>query len=125
MAVLNGDSNDFFAQFNKTSGINHVILAYDLKAAVGCGAIKEYQPGIMEIKRMFVQPHKRGNGIGQKILNELLIWAKELNYDKCVLETGNKMPEAINLYKKCNFKIIPNYGQYAGITASICFGIDI
>ncbi|MGB5499367.1 MAG: GNAT family N-acetyltransferase, partial [Maribacter sp.] len=45
----------------------------------------------------------------------------ELSYEKCVLETGKRQPEAIQLYTKSGYKIIPNYGQYKGIANSICF----
>jgi hypothetical protein len=37
------------------------------------------------------------------------------------LETGKKQPEAIQLYQKSGYHIIPNYGQYAGIENSVCF----
>ena len=55
------------------------------------------------------------------ILKELEKWAAELNYTKCVLETGKKQPEAITLYLKNGYAIIPNYGQYIGIENSVCF----
>jgi len=48
-------------------------------------------------------------------------WASELNFKYCVLETGKRQPEAIALYKKNGYQIIPNYGQYHGIENSICF----
>ena len=83
--------------------------------------MKEYEEGIMEIKRMFVPIEKRGKGIAGKILTELQVWAKELGYKKCVLETGDKMIEAISLYKKNNFCIIKNYGQYSEVENSVCF----
>lgn len=125
LAVKNGDTNDFFAQYNKTDLIKHAVVAYEGKEPIGCGAMKEYDPTSMEIKRMFVPPHKRGNGISKAVLNELQKWAKELGYRKCVLETGDKMPEAIGLYTKSDFKVIPNYGQYANIKTSICFEKEI
>lgn len=122
LAIKNGETNAFFAQYNKIDKIKHVVLAYDSSGvAVGCGAMKEYSKDMMEIKRMFVPTDKRGNGIAGKILAELQHWAKELGYKKCVLETGDKMVEAIGLYTKHNFKRIPNYAQYAGIADSICF----
>jgi GNAT superfamily N-acetyltransferase len=70
---------------------------------------------------MFVLSEKRGVGIAQKILNELEIWAKELDYKKCVLETGIRQVEAVKFYKKCDYKIISNYGQYKNMKNSICF----
>lgn len=125
LAIKNGDTNDFFAQYNKIDSIQNVVVAYESEKAIGCGAMKKYENGVMEIKRMFVTIEKRGNGIAGKILAELEVWAKELNYRKCVLETGDKMIEAIGLYNKSNFKIIPNYGQYANIKSSICFEKEI
>ena len=55
------------------------------------------------------------------ILKELERWAAKLNYSKCILETGKKQPEAINLYKKNNYTVIDNYGQYASVDNSVCF----
>lgn len=75
----------------------------------------------MEIKRKFVPTKMRGKGVAVAVLNELESWARELGYEKCVLETGDKMLEAIGLYKKCGYKIISNYGQYANVENSICF----
>lgn len=117
----NGVVNDFFVQFNKIDEIKNVIIIYENHQAVGCGAMKKYDDNTMEIKRMYVPLENRGKGIATKVLQELEIWAKELGYKKCILETGNKMSEAISLYKKNSFKIISNYGQYVNITDSICF----
>ncbi|PRD48473.1 GNAT family N-acetyltransferase [Sphingobacterium haloxyli] len=121
LAIKNGDANDFFVRYNKIDHIRNVVLAYEANEVVGCGAMKEYGHGIMEIKRMYVPVNKRGNGIAGSILTELQKWAKELGYTKCILETGDKMVEAIGLYKKNNFEIIPNYGQYADVDSSVCF----
>lgn len=126
LARKNGAANAFFAQYNKIDHIKYVVVAYDANGiASGCGAMKEYEKEVIEIKRMFVPMDKRGNGIAGKILSELQIWAKELGYKKCILETGDKMVEAIGLYKKNNFQIIPNYGQYADVESSICFQKEI
>ncbi len=70
---------------------------------------------------MYVLPEKRGHGIASLVLRELEAWAKELNYTSCILETGYKQPEAISLYKRNLYNIIPNYGQYAGVESSVCF----
>ena len=121
LSTRNGETNEFFAQYNKIDQIKNVIIATIDNKPVGCGAIKAYDSDTMEIKRMFVPIEMRGKGIAVHILKNLEKWAKEMNYSKCILETGNKMPEAIRLYEKSNYKIIPNYGQYNGIEDSICF----
>lgn len=121
LAIRNGEDHSFFAQFNKINAIKHVILAFENEQVVGCGAIKEYDADTMEVKRMFVPLEKRGKGIASAVLKELEHWAKELGYQTCVLETGRKQPEAIAVYKKNNYRIIQNYGQYAGVESSVCF----
>jgi len=70
---------------------------------------------------MFTLPECRGKGIATKLLNELEKWTIELGYEKCILETGKRQPEAIALYKKNGYKSIPNYGQYTGMDNSVCF----
>ncbi|MES2680560.1 MAG: GNAT family N-acetyltransferase [Bacteroidota bacterium] len=121
LAIRDGEDHSFFAQFNKIASIKYVVVAYQNEKAVGCGAIKEYEAGVMEIKRMFVTEENRGKGIASLVLTELERWAGELGYQKCILETGEKQPEAIQLYKKNNYQVIPNYGQYAGVDSSLCF----
>lgn len=121
LAVRNGDSNDFFVQYNKIDSLNHVVVAYVDQVPVGCGAIKEYEVHSMEVKRMYVLPENRGTGVSVAVLKELEDWAMALGYKKCVLETGLKMPEAIGLYAKSGYQKIPNYGQYAGVEESVCF----
>ena len=121
LAIRDGEEHDFFAQFNKISAIKYVVVLYENGIAVGCGAIKEYEENVMEIKRMFVPLEKRGKGIASIVLKELESWTKELGFEKCILETGIKQPEAICLYKKNDFVIIKNYGQYAEIEDSVCF----
>jgi len=120
LAIRNGDANDFFAGYNKIDLIKHVVVAYHQQEPVGCGAIKLFAEGIMEVKRMYVVPEYRGQGIARKILQELETWARELHVTACVLETGKDMTDAVNLYQKSNYKVIPNYGQYAAIASSIC-----
>ena len=98
-----------------------MVLAYKNNEAIGCGAIKQYDEGVMEVKRMYTNTAERGNGIASSVLGELEKWATELDAKKCVLETGLKQPEAIRLYQKNNYNLIPNYGQYSAIENSRCF----
>ncbi len=120
LRIRDGEEHSFYAQFNKIDKIRHIVLAFDNGEAVGCGSIKEYEKGAAEIKRMFVQPARRGRGIAKMILAELEAWASELHFSECILETGWKQPEAIALYRKSGYETIPNYGQYAGVENSVC-----
>lgn len=121
LAFRDGEETAFYSQYNKIDSIKHAIVAAIDGQAVGCGAIKQFDPKTMEVKRMYTPPEMRGHGIASRVLAELEQWAAELGYSRCVLETGKRQPEAIGLYKKCGYTIIPNYGQYIGIENSVCF----
>lgn len=121
LAITDGDDHAFYDQFNKSDTIKYAILLLENDQPIGCGAIKEFGPGVMEVKRMFVIRDRRGRGYASQILNSLELWAKEMGNEKCILETGINQPEAISLYKKSGYNIIPNYGQYAGVEKSYCF----
>ncbi len=101
--------------------IKHVVVAYSDELPVACGAIKEFDAGAMEVKRMFTDANFRGNGIATQVLTELENWALELGYTKCVLETGKRLPDAVRLYENRGYQLIPNYGQYVAMENSICF----
>lgn len=121
LKITDGDEHDFYNQFNNIDVLKNVIVIYKNEVAVGCGAIKKYNSEAVEVKRMFVSLDERGKGIAQKTLTELEVWANELGYKKCVLETGKRQVEAVKFYHKCNYKVISNYGQYVAMENSICF----
>jgi putative acetyltransferase len=121
LKIRDGEEHAFYDQYNKIDHINHMVVAIVNEKPVGCGAIKIYQDTTVEIKRMFVSLDARGSGIASNILTELEIWAKELRFTTCILETGVNQPEAIGLYKKNGYKRIPNYGPYKDAMNSLCF----
>lgn len=121
LAVRDGEDHEFYHQFNSIDMLKNCVVAYSEGKAAGCGAFKPFSEDTVEIKRMYTDAEKRGRGIASEILNELEIWAKEEGYNKCVLETGIKQPEAIALYEKQGYSRIPNYGQYIGVDDSVCY----
>ena len=120
LAFRDGEDHAFYAQFNKSNQLKHVIVLYQDNVAIACGAIREWAEGVMEIKRMFVQPTYRRLGFAKKVVSNLESWSEQLGYHTCVLETGKNQPEAIQLYQKIGYTIIPNYGQYIGVENSVC-----
>jgi putative acetyltransferase len=121
LAIIDGEEHAFYAQYNKTDAIKHVVVAYLNERPVACGAIKHYTDGTMEVKRMYAAPDVRGKGVASLVLGELEDWAGSLLYQHCVLETGKKQADAVRLYEKNGYQIIPNYGQYIGAENSVCF----
>ena len=121
LAEKDGPEHAFYAQYHQTNTLQHVLVAYDHDRPVACGAIKPFDEEAMEVKRMFTLPTERGKGIASVLLLALETWAQELGYKKCILETGKRQPDAIQLYLKNGYHIIPNYGQYAEMDNSVCF----
>lgn len=121
LAETDGRDHEFYNQFNRIDTIEHAIVAYFNKIAVGCGAIKKFDEQSMEVKRMFTLESHRAKGVATAILTELEKWTAELGYSKCVLETGKRLPDAVRLYQKKGYRQIPNYGQYVGMENSVCF----
>ena len=121
LAERDGEEHGFYAQFNGITQLKNAIVLYQDQAPVACGAFKPLTETTVEVKRMFVQPNHRGKGMASKVLSALETWAKEIGYTSCVLETGLRQPEAIALYKKNGYRIIPNYPPYEGIANSVCF----
>ncbi len=109
-----------YDEHNILDYIETVVVAYQNDQSVGAACFKKFDDQSVEIKRMYVKPANRGQGIAYAILNELEDWAKELNFSFAILETGTKQPEAINLYKKLGYSITDNYPPYVGMEFSIC-----
>lgn len=120
LAERDGAEHGFYAQFNKIDLIRHAVVAYQADQPVGCGAFKEFELGTIEIKRMYVRPAHRQQGVARAVLRELEQWATKLHYTTAVLETGKRQPEAIALYERSGYAFTPNYGQYVGIDNSVC-----
>ena len=121
LAEIDGTEHAFYAQYNSIARLQYVVVAYQDDEAVGCGAFKELAPGTVEMKRMFVLPTQRRQGIAQDVLAELERWAAELHYPTAVLETGRRQAAAVALYEQAGYAPIPNYGQYVGVDNSVCF----
>lgn len=104
LAIRDGDDHAFYAQFNKTDKLKHVVLIYHQQQAIACGALREWNSEIMEIKRMFVLPAFRRKGYAQLVVKNLMVWAKELGKKKCILETGKISPKPFSSIKKWDFR---------------------
>jgi GNAT superfamily N-acetyltransferase len=95
-------------------------IAFSSNVPVGCGAVRVIEPGVAEIKRMYVAPNTRGRGIGRLIVDALEQTSRQLGAHRIVLETGPRQPEAIALYSRAGFVEIPLFGEYIDSKFSVC-----
>src|SRR6202012_1274766 len=69
-----------YDSYDQISNLDTVVIGCSNDLPVGCGCFKEYDNTTVEIKRMYVKPDERRQGIGSGILSELEIWAKEKGF---------------------------------------------
>ncbi|WP_433210263.1 GNAT family N-acetyltransferase [Dactylosporangium sp. CS-047395] len=87
----------------------------------GCGAIQPIDDQTVEVKRMYVRPVYRGNGIARRTLAALEDLAAASHYLFIRLETGARQPESIRLYESAGYRPIPPYGPYVHSPLSLCY----
>ena len=95
------------AEMNPPNG--QFIVGYSDGAAVCCGGIKRLDAEACEIKRMYVIPEARGQGVGRELLVALEDCARERGYKLARLDTGPKQPGARHLYESVGYAPIANY----------------
>jgi len=120
LQVRYGEAQKQYHSFNVIEAEALIIVAYLDLIPVGCGCYKKYDKDTAEIKRVYVKPEFRGNGIATAILSELEKLASEDHFKYCILETGRKQHESISLYGKSGYNLIENYGPYFDNQNSIC-----
>ncbi len=73
-----------------------------------------------EIKRLYVRPDKRGNGFARVLMGAAEDAAARVGVTRLILETGDKQPEAVALYRAIGYRVIRNFGPWIGERHSIC-----
>jgi GNAT superfamily N-acetyltransferase len=76
---------------------------------VCCGGVKRLDERACEIKRMFVVPQARGQGVARALLGALEASARELGYAVARLDTGPDQPQARALYESAGYAEIDNF----------------
>lgn len=92
-------------------GIRFFVARLDGKP-VGCGGIA-FDDGIAELKRMYVRPSARGNGVVQALLSRLEEEAKRQGHTRVTLETGDAQLAAIRVYERAGYRRCAAFGSYA------------
>ena len=101
-------------------GAGAFLVAWIDGAPAGCGAVRLISRAVAELKRMYVAPAVRGQGVSRAILSALEGRATALGATRVVLETGDKAHAALGLYVSSGYARIPCFGAYAASPTSIC-----
>ena len=79
--------------------------------AVGCGGVA-FDDGYAELKRMYVRPRARGQGVAQAVIAKLEAEARAKGYKRLTLETGDVQHAAIKVYERAGFNVCKPFGEY-------------
>jgi ribosomal protein S18 acetylase RimI-like enzyme len=86
-----------------------LLFAEDGEHVLGCIALRQLEPGLGEVKRMYVRPAHRGRGVARALIERLLDFAVEAGYARLRLDTLESMTAARNLYEGLGFTRIDPY----------------
>lgn len=79
--------------------------------ALACGGVKKLDPETAEIKRMYVVPEARGEGLGRALLDALEEEVRRLGYARVRLDTGPEQPAARAIYERAGYRAIHDYNR--------------
>lgn len=88
-----------------------ILIAWSGNKSVGCIAVTKMEEGICELKRLFVREEYRKQGVGSRLISEIIIQAKKKGYLKMRLDTVERLEDAYKLYLKFNFKDIERFNN--------------
>ena len=111
-ALYPAESNHLMDIASLMQGDVLFLVARDVEGrAVGCAALVN-RDGYGEVKRMYVDPARRGGGTGRRLLEQLVMFARMSGLQVLRLETGIHQPEAIGLYERAGFDRCEPFGEY-------------
>lgn len=92
---------------------------------VAMGGLRRHADDAVELRRMFVRPPWRGRGLARALLAALEHQAQQLGARRVVLESGQRQPEALALYRSSGYRPTESFGYYRDGPLSVCLAKNL
>lgn len=102
-----------------------LLLALRGDEPIGCVALRVLEPGVSELKRLYVRPAFHGNGIGRLLVERTIIEARAIGYHTMRLDTLPAMERARALYEAIGFRQIPAYSSFSAVPGTMFYELDL
>ena len=88
-------------KFTPPNGV--LLVAFDGADAVGCVGLRTLEPGVGEVRHMWVHDRMRRSGLGRRMLREIEAQAVTLGLPTLRLNTHKALPEAVAMYRAAGY----------------------
>ena len=107
-----GEDRGLYTRYSEREKIEKVWIVTVDDLPAGCVAYRQKEPGVGEVKRLFVRKQYRGRGLSEPLLETVKAHAKEQGCHTLFLDTRITLEPAVSLYKKFGFSITFRQGLY-------------
>ena len=114
-----------FVPYNDSESVTDVLIAYIDGVPVRCAGLRRHSNNDAELKRVWVEPEYRSQHIATDLICQIEEKARKQGFKRIVLQTREKMSNAVKLYRKRGYKQIENYPPYDKLDGAVCYSKEL
>ncbi len=107
---LDHDVADWQHEYGGVTGVMLVVVD-PAGLVVGTAAVRRLEPGVAELKRMWLRPEHRGRGLADRLMERVLAEARALGAKALRLDSEHRLAAAVRLYRRYGFREIADYNR--------------